>query len=195
MIQSDAGLIYPISDSPWVSPVQVVPKKGGMTVVVNEKNELIPTRTVMGWREFDIEIRDKKGAENVAANHLSHLECSASSEQVGVHINENFPHEFLMHIETRDEDHPWFEDIANFLASGIVLKGLTHQQKKKFFSDVKHYFWEDPYLFRVRAGQLVRRCVYGDEVRKILKHCHEGPTGGHHGATSTAKKVFDTGFF
>ena len=46
----DAGLIYPISDSPWVSPVQVVPKKGGMTVVTNEKNELIPTRTVTGWR-------------------------------------------------------------------------------------------------------------------------------------------------
>ncbi|KAJ0513385.1 putative nucleotidyltransferase, Ribonuclease H [Helianthus annuus] len=46
----DAGLIYPISDSAWVSPVQVVPKKGGMTVVVNEKNELIPTRTVTGWR-------------------------------------------------------------------------------------------------------------------------------------------------
>jgi len=38
----DAGIIYPISDSQWVSPVQVVPKKGGMTVVPNEKNELIP---------------------------------------------------------------------------------------------------------------------------------------------------------
>ncbi|GKC95922.1 hypothetical protein Tco_1161364 [Tanacetum coccineum] len=45
-----AGLIYPISDSPWVSPVQVVPKKGGMTVVKNEKNELIPQRTVTRWR-------------------------------------------------------------------------------------------------------------------------------------------------
>ncbi|GKC35287.1 hypothetical protein Tco_1047671 [Tanacetum coccineum] len=46
----DAGLIYPISDSPWVSPVQVVPKKEGMTVVKNEKNKLIPQRTVTGWR-------------------------------------------------------------------------------------------------------------------------------------------------
>ena len=46
----DAGIIYPISDSPWVSPVQVVPKKGGMTMVFNEKNEMIPTRTVTGWR-------------------------------------------------------------------------------------------------------------------------------------------------
>jgi len=46
----DAGMIYPISDSSWVSPVHVVPKKGGMTVVANEKNELIPTHTVTGWR-------------------------------------------------------------------------------------------------------------------------------------------------
>ncbi|GJW50823.1 reverse transcriptase domain-containing protein [Tanacetum coccineum] len=46
----DAGLIYPISDSPWVSPIHVVPKKGGMTVITNENNELIPTRLVTGWR-------------------------------------------------------------------------------------------------------------------------------------------------
>jgi hypothetical protein len=46
----EAGMIYPISDSAWVSPVQVVPKKGGMTVIKNDKNELIPTRTVTGWR-------------------------------------------------------------------------------------------------------------------------------------------------
>lgn len=46
----DAGLIYPISDSSWVSPVHVVPKKGGTTVILNDKNELIPIRTVIGWR-------------------------------------------------------------------------------------------------------------------------------------------------
>ncbi|XP_070048961.1 uncharacterized protein [Nicotiana tomentosiformis] len=46
----DAGIVFPISDSKWVSPVQCVPKKGGMTVVVNENNDLIPTRTVTGWR-------------------------------------------------------------------------------------------------------------------------------------------------
>ncbi|GKD30257.1 reverse transcriptase domain-containing protein, partial [Tanacetum coccineum] len=46
----EAGLIYPISDSPWVSPVHCVPKKGGFTVVENDENELIPTRLVTGWR-------------------------------------------------------------------------------------------------------------------------------------------------
>nr|GEY80443.1 reverse transcriptase domain-containing protein [Tanacetum cinerariifolium] len=46
----EAGLIYPISDSPWVSPVHCVPKKGGFTIVENEDNELLPTRLVTGWR-------------------------------------------------------------------------------------------------------------------------------------------------
>nr|GFA32018.1 reverse transcriptase domain-containing protein [Tanacetum cinerariifolium] len=46
----NAGLIYPISDSPWVSPVHCVPKKGGFTVVENEENKLIPTHLVTGWR-------------------------------------------------------------------------------------------------------------------------------------------------
>ena len=46
----DAGIIYPISDSKWVSPTQVVPKKYGITVVENEKGEIIPTRTITGWR-------------------------------------------------------------------------------------------------------------------------------------------------
>jgi hypothetical protein len=46
----DAGMIYPISDSSWVTRVHVVPKKGGMTVIKKDKNEWIPTRTVTGWR-------------------------------------------------------------------------------------------------------------------------------------------------
>ncbi|KAK8540180.1 hypothetical protein V6N12_046471 [Hibiscus sabdariffa] len=45
-----AGIIYPISDSSWVSPVQCVPKRGGMTVITNEANELLPTMTITGWR-------------------------------------------------------------------------------------------------------------------------------------------------
>ena len=48
----NAGFIYAISNNPWVSPVHVVPKKGGFTMIKNEKNELIPTRTVTGWRVF-----------------------------------------------------------------------------------------------------------------------------------------------
>ena len=48
----DAGVIYPISDSSWVSLVQVVPKKGGTIVIRTESNTLLPSRTVIGWRIF-----------------------------------------------------------------------------------------------------------------------------------------------
>nr|GFA87250.1 reverse transcriptase domain-containing protein [Tanacetum cinerariifolium] len=64
----DAGLIYPISDSPWVSPVHCVPKKGGFTVVKNEDNELIPTRLVTGWR---VCIDYRKLSEATRKDHFS----------------------------------------------------------------------------------------------------------------------------
>ncbi|GKD36218.1 reverse transcriptase domain-containing protein [Tanacetum coccineum] len=69
------------------------------------------------------------------------------------------------------------------------------RQKKKFFKDVKHYFWDDPYLFRICTDQVIRRCVYGQEVVDILTACHNRPTGGHHGANYTAKKFFNSGFY
>ncbi|GKD07053.1 reverse transcriptase domain-containing protein, partial [Tanacetum coccineum] len=63
------------------------------------------------------------------------------------------------------------------------------------FKDVKTYFWDDPYLFRTCADQIIRRCVHGQEAFEILKACHEGPTEGHHSDNLTAQKVFDAGFF
>nr|GEX42553.1 reverse transcriptase domain-containing protein [Tanacetum cinerariifolium] len=92
---------------------------------------------------------------------------------------------------TLSKSTPWFADIANFHAGNFIKKGLTSQQKKKFFKYVKHYFWDDPCLFRICADQIIRRCVHSQEAIDILKACHEGPTGGHHGANLTAKKVFD----
>nr|GEY60655.1 reverse transcriptase domain-containing protein [Tanacetum cinerariifolium] len=61
--------------------------------------------------------------------------------------------------------------------------------------DARHYFWDDPYLFRTCPDQIIRRCVAGKEVIDILNACHSGPTEGHYGANYTAKKVFDSGFY
>ncbi|GJT92366.1 reverse transcriptase domain-containing protein [Tanacetum coccineum] len=72
---------------------------------------------------------------------------------------------------------------------------MSYQQKKKFFADIKYYFWEDPYLFRVRADQVIRRCVHGKEAMKILEHCHSGPTGWHNVVANTARKVFEACFY
>ncbi|GJU44184.1 reverse transcriptase domain-containing protein [Tanacetum coccineum] len=283
----DAGLIYPISDSPWVSPVHCVPKKGGMTVVENKDNELIPTRLVMGWRvcidyrklndatrkdhfplpfmdqmlerlagneyycfldgfseyfQIPIDLQDqekttftcpyrtfayrhmsfglcnapgtfqrcmmaifhdmieetmevfiddflvfrdsfssclshldkmlkrceytnlvlnwekchfmvKEGivlrhkisksvievdvrAENIAADHLSRLENPHQGDLEKKEINETFPLETFGMISFRgDSSTPWFADIANYHARNFVVKGMSSQQKKKFFKD------------------------------------------------------------
>ncbi|GJS87443.1 reverse transcriptase domain-containing protein [Tanacetum coccineum] len=111
-------------------------------------------------------------------------------------INETFPLETLNSVTSRDnQSTSWFADIANYHAGNFLIKGMTSQQKKKFFKDVKHFFWDDPYLFRECADQIIRRCVFGQEALEILKACHEGSTGGHHSANITARKVFDAGFF
>ncbi|GJT38219.1 reverse transcriptase domain-containing protein [Tanacetum coccineum] len=326
----NTGLIYPISDSPWVSPVHCVPKKGGFAVVENDENELIPTRLVTGWRnhfmvmegivlghkisknrievdkakvdviaklphpttvkgvrsflghagavlgqhhekhfrpihyasktmneaeshytitekemlavvyafekfrsylilnksivytdhsalkylfakkdskarllwwvlllqEFKFKVIDTKGAENIAADHLSRLENPYENVLDPKEINETFPLETLNMVTFRgDSSTPWFADYANYHAGNFIVKGMSSQQKNKFFKDVKHYFWDDPYLFKICADQVIRRCVAGQEAIDILKACHSGPTGGHYGANYTAKKVFDSGFY
>nr|GEY81462.1 reverse transcriptase domain-containing protein [Tanacetum cinerariifolium] len=71
-------------------------------------------------------------------------------------------------------------------------KDMTSQQKQKFFKDARHYFWDDPYLFRTCADQIIRRCVAGKEAIDILNACHSGPTGGDYEANYTTKKVFDS---
>ncbi|GJU18316.1 reverse transcriptase domain-containing protein [Tanacetum coccineum] len=150
-------------------------------------------RWVLLLQEFDITIRDKKGSENLTADHLSRLENPHKDVLENKDINENFPLETLGVISNGST--PWFADYANYHAGNFIIKGMTTQQKKKFFKDVKHYFWDDPYLFRICADQIIRRCVHGQEANDILKACHEGPTGGHHSANLTARKVFDAGFF
>ncbi|GJR68734.1 reverse transcriptase domain-containing protein [Tanacetum coccineum] len=150
-------------------------------------------RWVFLLQEFDITICDKKGTENLTADHLSRLENPHKDVLENKGINENFPLETLGVISSGST--LWFADIANFHAGNFIIKGMSSQQKKKFFKDVKHYFWDNPYLFWICADQIIRRCVPGQESFNILKACHEGPNGGHHGANLTAKNVFDTGFF
>nr|GEZ39246.1 reverse transcriptase domain-containing protein [Tanacetum cinerariifolium] len=107
-------------------------------------------------------------------------------------INETFPLESLNKVAHKDPSTPWFADFANYYAGNFIIKGMTSQQKQKFFKDAQNYFWDDPYLFRTCPNQIIRRCVAGKEAIDILNACHSGPTGGHYGANYTAKKVFDS---
>ncbi|GKE04365.1 reverse transcriptase domain-containing protein [Tanacetum coccineum] len=123
-------------------------------------------------QEFDVIIRDKKGAENLAADHLLRLENPHQGDLEKKEINETFPLKTLRMISFHgDSSTLWFADIANYHAGNFVVKGI------------------------ISADQVIRRCVHGQEAVDILTACHNRPTGGHHGANYTAKKVFDSGFY
>ncbi|GKB59500.1 reverse transcriptase domain-containing protein [Tanacetum coccineum] len=110
-------------------------------------------------------------------------------------INETFPLEQLKWDFFRsDSSTPWFADFANYHARNFIVKGMSYQQLNKFFKDVKHYFWDDPYLFKICADQVIWRCVSGQEAIDILIACHSWTIPGHTVANYTAKKVFDSGF-
>ncbi|GKB80612.1 reverse transcriptase domain-containing protein [Tanacetum coccineum] len=104
--------------------------------------------------------------ENVTADHLSRLENPHLEELRYEDIDDNFPDETLMNVSSTEEDKiPWFADFANSLVGKILRKGLTYA----------HHF---------KA-----------ETQKILDECHHGPTGGHYGPSTIAKKVFNAGFY
>nr|GEW80762.1 reverse transcriptase domain-containing protein [Tanacetum cinerariifolium] len=151
---------------------------------------------VLLLQEFDFNVLDTKGAENLAADHLSRLENLNENVLDPKEINETFPLETLSMVNFRgDSSNPCFADFANYHAGNFIVKGMSSQHKNKFFKDVKHYFWDDPFLFKIYVDQVIRRCVYGKEALDILEACYNGPTGGHHGANLTAKNIFDSGFF
>nr|GEW55303.1 reverse transcriptase domain-containing protein [Tanacetum cinerariifolium] len=153
----------------------------------NAKPRLL--RWVLLLQEFDITARDKKGAKNLAADHLSQLENHHQSVLDKKEINETFPLETLNVVSFRgDSSTSWFADFANYHAGNFVVKGMSSQKKNKFFKDVKHYFLDDPFLFKIYVDQVIRWCVHDQEAVDILKACHNGPTGGHHGPNYTAKK-------
>nr|GEW26233.1 reverse transcriptase domain-containing protein [Tanacetum cinerariifolium] len=277
----DSGLIYPISNSPWVSPVHCVPKKGGFTVVENEENELILTHLVTRWRvcidycklneaiykdHFPLPFMDQM-LERLAGNQyycflddfsgyfqipidlkdqqkttftcpyrmfayrrmpfglctapgmfqrcmmaIFHdmIEKTMECEDTNPYLNWEKSHFMVkegivlshkismngIEVDTAKVDaiaklpHPTtIKDFVNYHAGNFVVKGMSSQQKNKFFKDVKHYLWDDPFLFKIYDDQVIRRCVHGQEAIDILKACHYGPTEGHHGQNYTAKKV------
>nr|GEV13643.1 reverse transcriptase domain-containing protein [Tanacetum cinerariifolium] len=119
-------------------------------------------RWVLLLQEFDIIIRDKKRTENLVANHLSRLENPYKYVFENKDINENFDLETLGKISSGST--LWFADFANFHVGNFIVKGMSSQQKKKFFKDVKHYFWDD---------LLGIKCTRHSHCQLWSSHCQE----------------------
>ena len=147
-------------------------------------------RWVLLLQEFDIEIKDKKGSENIVADHLSRLELDSEEEEP---IKEMFPDEMLLEITYFNS--PWFSDIANFISTGEFPETFTKKEKKKLIYDSKSYLWDDPFLWKLCNDGMLRRCIANEEIGSVLQHCHGMVNGGHFGPQITAAKILEAGFF
>nr|GEZ51082.1 reverse transcriptase domain-containing protein [Tanacetum cinerariifolium] len=177
----DAGLIYPISDSPWMSPVHCVPKKGRMTVIENEDNELLPTQLVTGWRVC--------------------IDCQKLNDATR---KDHFPLSFMDQMLERLTGNEYYCFLDSFLGYFQIPIDPQDQQKTTFTCPYGTFAYRRmPFglcnaqgtFQRICADQVIRRCVHGQEAVNILTACHYRPIGGHHGANYIAKKVFDFGFY
>ncbi|CAN6707319.1 unnamed protein product [Malus baccata var. baccata] len=106
-------------------------------------------RWMLLLQEFDIEIRDKKGSENVVADHLSRM----VHEEDAVPIIETFPDEQLMSVKVSE---PWYADLVNYLVSKHVPSELLKHQCDKLKKEARFYVWDDPYLWKYCPDQVIR---------------------------------------
>ena len=135
-----------------------------------------------------MEIKDKAGVKNVATDHMSSLII----ESQDVPLNNAFPYEHLLAFST--EQAPWFTNIANYLASRILHHDLFFHQKRKFFYDVRLYFWDEPFLYKLCKDDIYRRCL-PKEIQSVISHYHDSPCGAHASTSKTAANVLQVGIF
>ena len=145
-------------------------------------------RWILLLQEFDLEIRDKRGCENVVADHLSRIITSDATP-----LHDSFPDEHLLSVTHSSP--PWYAHIVNYLAVRKLPEGWSKQEKDRFFAKLKYFFWEDPELFHLGPDQVIRRCVSENEQQSILTFCHTLACGGHFSGKKTAAKILQSGFY
>ncbi|KAK4411814.1 Retrovirus-related Pol polyprotein from transposon [Sesamum angolense] len=107
-------------------------------------------RWILLLQEFDLTIKDKKGAKNLVADHLSRLVTNNDPSL----LNDEFPDEHL-HIVRGIT--PWYADLVNFLVTGTLPRDLSRARKDKIRSEAKYFVWDDPYLWKFCSDQIIRR--------------------------------------
>ncbi|CAM8994372.1 unnamed protein product [Rhodiola kirilowii] len=148
-------------------------------------------RRILLLQEFDVEIKDKRGIENTVADHLSWL---VRDEEPGP-ITESFPDEHLYALTTEPGGLPWYAPLVNYLVGGTFPPSYSKARCMKLKHDARFYVWDDPYLWKIGADQILRRCIPDEEIGSVLGFCHEQACGGHFGPRRTARKILDSGFY
>ncbi|RDX87586.1 Tf2-6, partial [Mucuna pruriens] len=145
-------------------------------------------RWMLLLQEFDIEIRDKRGAENLVVDHLSRIERESNP----MPIQDEFLDEQLLQVSKIT---PWFANICYYIVASKFPPKASRLYKEKLESDAKYYIWDDPYLWRLYSDQVIHRCIMDSKIKPVLYLFHSASGGGHYGSTRTAQKVLDYEFY
>nr|GFB22052.1 hypothetical protein [Tanacetum cinerariifolium] len=151
----EAGLIYPISDSPWVSPIHCVPKKGGMTVIKNDENELVPTRLVTGWR---VCIDYRKLNEATRKDHFP------------LPFMDQMLERFLENIKNNDS---YFGEKSPFILSNKCIQAFrTLKDKLTEAPFLIAPNWDQPFKLMCDASDYAVGAVLGLRIKKHFRSIH-----------------------
>jgi hypothetical protein len=142
-------------------------------------------RWVLLLQEFDVDIRNKKGVENVVADHLSRMNRGQDDKEP---IEDN---DHLYRVLDKDT---WMIDIIRAIRK-MPLDHLDRNSQRRIISESKKYFWDAPYLFKLGNDGVMRRCVPREERLDILRKCHAAEYGGHYSHFRTQAKVWSSGFY
>ena len=127
----------------------------------------------------------------MVADHQSRTNTELITLEHNKPIIETFSNENLFVLGNT----PWDADVANYLAHGMIRPNISSQEKKRFLFFYKHYFWDEPYLFKLGHDQVIRRCVPEEEQQSIHPFCHNLNCGGNFGGKKIALRVLQSGFY
>jgi hypothetical protein len=145
-------------------------------------------RWILLLQEFDVEIRDKKGVENVVADHLSRMNRGQDDKEP---TEDKMRDDHLYRVLDKDT---WMIDIIRAIRK-MPLDHLDKNTQNKIIFESRKYFWDAPYLFKLGNDGVMRRCVPREERVEILRKCHSAEYGGHYIHFRTQAKVWSSRFF
>src|SRR3954467_7742597 len=112
---------------------------------------------------------------------------------MGKRLSDPFHDEEILRASTTH----WHALFLNFLAKGILPPAMEYEERKSFFTHLKTFKWEDPFLYKECSDRIIRRCAMEHQMQTILEYCHTLQADGnwHHGGFRTASRVLQSGYW